>query len=101
MAAKKQAPKAAAPAPTSASVDEKLDAAAAKEAELERRDLVVAEELAQARAREEAEHREKWFFDLPPGTKGAAKGTGGNTTYHRFLMCKGVEWGFQLSLIHI
>ena len=37
-------------------------------------------------AEEAAEHEAKWF------TKIAAKG---GKRYHRFLMCKGVEWGFQ------
>ena len=37
-------------------------------------------------AQEAAEHEAKWFTQI------AAKG---GKRYHRFLMCKGVEWGFQ------
>ena len=37
-------------------------------------------------AQEAAEHEAKWFAQI------AAKG---GKRYHRFLMCKGVEWGFQ------
>ena len=40
---------------------------------------------AQEEAQEAAEHEAKWF------TRIEAKG---NKRYHRFLMCKGVEWGF-------
>ena len=54
-------------------------------------DYFALEDADEGEAVAEKEHREKWFRDLPPGTKGA----GGKTTYHRFLMCKGVEWGFQ------
>ena len=68
-------------------------------AELDPTEAKVADDLAledadegEAVAAAEKEHHEKWFRDLPPGTIQVA---GGKTTHHRFLMCKGVEWGFQ------
>ena len=67
----------------SLSLEEQLAASAQMEAD---RATLAAKEMSP----EEKEHEEKWFYTLPDGQKGK-----GGDRFHRFLMCKGVEWGFQ------
>jgi len=80
--------------------DAKKAAEVAKKEEVSLEDQLAA---AQAKAAEEAakaaegemsaeqkEHEEKWFYTLPPD-----QGPKAGSRFHRFLMCKGVEWGFQ------
>ena len=62
-------------------------------AELKKMEDEKAKEPEDEAAAEAAEHEAKWFVSADNCPHADMKGS--SKKYHRFLMCKGVEWGFQ------